>query len=286
MDIKVEEEWIEAKDEFIKSGKKLIVIGCSDSGKSTFILYLANEIYKTGKKVGILDLDIGQSNIGPPGTIGFGIVKKNINNLLEMEYEKLYFIGDVSPKGNLLQMIVGGFKLLNEMEKYNLDYILIDSTGLVDGLIGEVLKQNKIEILNPDFIILFEKNDERENLIKPFIFDNKKIIRLKPSLNSIERTRLERIEYRNNRFREYFFNSKEFEIHFKEENILSSNFKKFIPLRNSIVGFLDKDRFLICLGVLKKIDLDKNTIIVNLPESDFKMIKFIKFSNLQYQYGV
>jgi len=286
MDIKVEEEWIKAKDEFIKSGKKLIVIGCSDSGKSTFILYLANEIYKTGKKVGILDLDIGQSNIGPPGTIGFGIVKKNLNSLLETESEKLYFIGDVSPKGNLLQMVVGGFKLLNEMEKYNLDYILIDTTGLVDGLIGEVLKQNKIEILNPDFIILFEENNERENLIKPFIFDNKIILRLKPSSNSIERTRLERIEYRNNRFREYFFNSKEFEIYFKEENILTSNLKKFIPLQNSIVGFLDKDRFLICLGVLKKIDLDKNTIIVNLPESDFKRIKFIKFSNLQYQYGV
>lgn len=286
MDIKVEEEWIKAKDEFIKSGKKLIVIGCSDSGKSTFILYLANEIYKTGKKVGILDLDIGQSNIGPPGTIGFGIVKKNLNSLLETESEKLYFIGDVSPKGNLLQMIVGGFKLLNEMEKYNLDYILIDTTGLVDGLIGEVLKQNKIEILNPDFIILFEENNERENLIKPFIFDNKIILRLKPSSNSIERTRLERIEYRNNRFREYFFNSKEFEIYFKEENILTSNLKKFIPLQNSIVGFLDKDRFLICLGVLKKIDLDKNTIIVNLPESDFKRIKFIKFSNLQYQYSV
>jgi|YelNatPaOPRAMG01_1025707.scaffolds.fasta_scaffold02877_21 polynucleotide 5'-hydroxyl-kinase GRC3/NOL9 len=286
MDIKVEEEWIKAKDEFIKSGKKLIVIGCSDSGKSTFILYLANEIYKTGKKVGILDLDIGQSNIGPPGTIGFGIVKKNLNSLLETESEKLYFIGDVSPKGNLLQMVVGGFKLLNEMEKYNLDYILIDTTGLVDGLIGEVLKQNKIEILNPDFIILFEENNERENLIKPFIFDNKIILRLKPSSNSIERTRLERIEYRNNRFREYFFNSKEFEIYFKEENILTSNLKKFIPLQNSIVGFLDKDRFLICLGVLKKIDLDKNTIIVNLPESDFKRIKFIKFSNLQYQYSV
>jgi polynucleotide 5'-hydroxyl-kinase GRC3/NOL9 len=286
MDIKVEEEWIKAKDEFIKSGKKLIVIGCSDSGKSTFILYLANEIYKTGKKVGILDLDIGQSNIGPPGTIGFGIVKKNLNSLLETESEKLYFIGDVSPKGNLLQMVVGGFKLLNEMEKYNLDYILIDTTGLVDGLIGEVLKQNKIEILNPDFIILFEENNERENLIKPFIFDNKIILRLKPSSNSIERTRLERIEYRNKRFREYFFNSKEFEIYFKEENILTSNLKKFIPLQNSIVGFLDKDRFLICLGVLKKIDLDKNTIIVNLPESDFKRIKFIKFSNLQYQYSV
>ncbi|HQP00643.1 MAG TPA: Clp1/GlmU family protein, partial [Caldisericia bacterium] len=204
MNIIVEKEWIKTKDDFIKNGKKLMVIGGSDSGKSTFILYLANEIFKIGKKVGVLDLDIGQSNIGPPGTISFGIVKKNLNNLSEIEPDKMYFIGGVSPKGNLLQLVVGSFKLLKAMEKEFLDYILIDTTGLVNGIIAEVLKHNKIEILDPDYIIIFENENEIDNLIKPFIYGNKKIVKIKPSSNSIERTRLERMEYRNKKFREYF----------------------------------------------------------------------------------
>ena len=280
MNIIVEKEWIKTKDDFIKNGKKLMVIGGSDSGKSTFILYLANEIFKIGKKVGVLDLDIGQSNIGPPGKIGFGKVRKNLNNLSEIKPEKMYFIGEVSPKGNLLQLVVGSFKLLKEMEKEFLDYILIDTTGLVNGIIAEVLKHNKIEVLDPDYIIIFENENEIDNLIKPFIYGNKKIIKIKPSSNSIERTRLERIEYRNKKFREYFSNSKRVEIHFNENNIIGYDFKKYTPLQNSIVGLLDKDRFLLCLGILESINEDRDSMIIKAPIDDKNEIKFIKFSNL------
>ncbi len=280
MNIIVEKELIKTKDYFIKNGKKLMVIGGSDSGKSTFILYLANEIFKIGKKVGVLDLDIGQSNIGPPGKIGFGKVRKNLNNLSEIKPEKMYFIGGVSPKGNLLQLVVGSFKLLKGMEKEFLDYILIDTTGLVNGIIAEVLKHNKIEVLDPDYIIIFENENEIDNLIKPFIYGNKKIIKIKPSSNSIERTRLERIEYRNKKFREYFSNSKRVEIHFNENNIIGYDFKKYTPLQNSIVGLLDKDRFLLYLGILESIDKDRDSMIIKAPIDDKNEIKFIKFSNL------
>lgn len=280
MNIIVEKEWTKTKDDFIKNGKKLMVIGGSDSGKSTFILYLANEIFKIGKKVGVLDLDIGQSNIGPPGTIGFGKVRKNLNNLSEIEPKRMYFIGGVSPKGNLLQLVVGSFKLLKEMEKEFLDYIMIDTTGLVNGIIAEVLKHNKIEVLDPDYIIIFENENEIDNLIKPFIYGNKKIIKIKPSSNSIERTRLERIEYRNKKFREYFSNSKRVEIHFNENNIIGYDLKKYTPLQNSIVGLLDKNRFLLYLGILESINEDRDSMIIKAPIDDKNEIKFIKFSNL------
>ncbi|HPB34473.1 MAG TPA: Clp1/GlmU family protein [Caldisericia bacterium] len=282
MNIIIEKEWIKTKDNFIKNGKKLMVIGVSDSGKSTFILYLANEIFKIGKKVGVLDLDIGQSNIGPPGTISFGIVKKNLNNLSEIEPDKMYFIGGVSPKGNLLQLVVGSFKLLKAMEKEFLDYILVDTTGLVNGMIAEVLKHNKIEVLDPDYIIIFENENEIDNLIKPFIYGNKKIVKIKPSSNSIERTRLERMEYRNKKFREYFSNSKRIKIHFNENNIISYDSKKYTPLQNSIVGLLDKDRFLLYLGILESIDNDRDSMIIRAPIIKEKEIKFIKFSNLYF----
>ena len=282
MNIIIEKEWIKTKDNFIKNGRKLMVIGGSDSGKSTFILYLANEIFKIGKSVGVLDLDIGQSNIGPPGTIGFGIVRENLNNLSEIEPDKMYFIGGVSPKGNLLQLVVGSFKLLKEMEKKFLDYILIDTTGLVNGMIAEVLKHNKIEVLDPDYIIIFEDENEIDNLINPFIYENKKIVKIKPSSNSIERTRLERMEYRNKKFREYFSNSKRIKIHFNENNIIGYDLKKYTPLQNSIVGLLDKDRFLLYLGILESIDNDRDSMIIRASIIKEKEIKFIKFSNLYF----
>ncbi|MCX8094727.1 MAG: Clp1/GlmU family protein [Caldisericia bacterium] len=275
-------EWEETKDKFLSKGKKLIVIGGSDSGKSTFILYLTNSILSLGKKVGVLDLDIGQSNIGPPGTIGYGIPDKEIDNLNSITPKKMIFIGSVSPKGNLLQIIIGARKLLDTMEKEELDYILIDTTGLVDGFIAEVLKHNKIEALNPDFIVLFQKENERENLIKPFLYDGKEIVKLRITENAKERTRVERIEYRNKKFIEYFKNSKKVEIFFKEHNILGYNIEKIEPAHNSIVGLLDKERFLLYLGVLEKFNREKKSIIIDSPIGEEKGIKFIKFSNLIY----
>lgn len=278
----VPSEWEEVREKFLSKGKKLIVIGGSDSGKSTFILYLVNSILSIGKKVGVLDLDIGQSNIGPPGTIGYGIPEKEIENLDSISPKRMVFIGAVSPKGNLLQIIVGARKLIDSMEKENLDYILIDTTGLVDGTIAEVLKHNKIEALNPDFIVLFQKEDERENLVKPFLFNGKEIVKLKINEIVRERTRLERIEYRNKKFSEYFKKSKRVEIFFKEHNILGYNIERIDPPHNSIVGLLDKERFLLYLGILEKFNREKKSIIIDSPIGEEKGIKFIKFSSLIY----
>lgn len=278
----VPSEWDEVKDKFIDKGKKLICIGGSDSGKTTFILYLTNSIVSLGKRVGVLDLDIGQSNIGPPGTIGYGIVDSTIDSLDMIKPKKMVFIGTVSPKGNLLQIIVGARKLLDSMEKEEIDYILIDTTGLVEGIIAEVLKHNKIESLNPDFIVLFQKESERENLIKPFLFDGREIFRLKISNGVRERSRIERIEYRKKKFYEYFKNSKRVEIFFKEHNILGYNIEKLDPPYKSIVGLLDKERFLLYLGILEKFNREKRSIIIDSPIGEEKGIKFIKFSNLLF----
>ncbi|MCD6168595.1 MAG: hypothetical protein J7J33_04745, partial [Caldisericia bacterium] len=201
MEIKPSEEWIEIGEVFERKGGRLFVIGASDSGKTTFLLFILNFLIKKGKRVGMLDLDIGQSSIGPPTTVGFGIANKEVETLTEIKPEKLYFVGSVSPKGHLLQILIGAEKLIREVEKHRVDHLLVDTTGLVDGPVAEILKEAKIEIINPDFIILFEEKGERENLIKPFIFSEKRIIRVKPSPYVSQRDREERIKYREERFK-------------------------------------------------------------------------------------
>ena len=174
MEIKPSEEWIEIGEVFERKGGRLFVIGASDSGKTTFLLFMLNFLIKKGKRVGMLDLDIGQSSIGPPTTVGFGIANKEVKVLTEIEPKKLYFVGSVSPKGHLLQILIGAEKLIREVEKHRVDHLLVDTTGLVDGPVAEILKEGKIEIINPDFIILFEEKEEREIfLFLSFLIDNR-----------------------------------------------------------------------------------------------------------------
>ena len=53
----------------------VVVIGESDTGKTTLVTALANAAFARGFGVGIVDADLGQSEIGPPTTIGLGRVR-------------------------------------------------------------------------------------------------------------------------------------------------------------------------------------------------------------------
>ena len=279
MEIKPSEEWIEIGEVFERKGGRLFVIGASDSGKTTFLLFMLNFLIKKGKRVGMLDLDIGQSSIGPPTTVGFGIANKEVETLTEIKPEKLYFVGSVSPKGHLLQILIGAEKLIREVEKHRVDHLLVDTTGLVDGPVAEILKEAKIEIINPDFIILFEEKEERENLIKPFIFSEKRIIRVKPSPYVSQRDREERIKYRENRFKEYFKDRKILKIIFSEKNLLGIDLNYEIPPPGTLISLLDKDRFSVSLGVVKSFDKEGGAMTIVVPSSFHdKEVKFIKFS--------
>ena len=279
MEIKPSKEWTEIGKVFERKGRKLVVIGASDSGKTTFLLFILNFLIKKGKRVGMLDFDIGQSSIGPPTTVGFGIINKEIESFSEIKPEKLYFIGSVSPKGYLLQMLIGAEKLTKESEKYRIDYLLVDTTGLVDGPVAEILKEAKIEIINPDFIILFEEDKERENLVKPFIYSEKKIIRLRPSPHASQRSREERIKYREERFKEYFKEERIIRIVFSDKNLLGIDLNYEIPPPGTLISLLDKNRFSVSLGVVKSFDKEGSTMTVMVPSSFCnKDIKFIKFS--------
>ena len=279
MEIKPSEEWIEIGEVFERKGGRLFVIGASDSGKTTFLLFILNFLIKKGKRVGMLDLDIGQSSIGPPTTVGFGIANKEVKVLTEIEPKKLYFVGSVSPKGHLLQILIGAEKLIREVEKHRVDHLLVDTTGLVDGPVAEILKEAKIEIINPDFIILFEEKGERENLVKPFIFSEKRIIRVKPSPYVSQRDREERIKYRENRFKEYFKDRKILKIIFSEKNLLGIDLNYEIPPPGTLISLLDRDRFCISLGIVKNFDREDGTMTIVVPSSFHdKEVKFIKFS--------
>src|SRR5918999_822328 len=49
-----------------------MVIGEGDTGKTTLVTALANALVERGFRVAVLDADLGQSEIGPPTTIGLG----------------------------------------------------------------------------------------------------------------------------------------------------------------------------------------------------------------------
>ena len=163
----VPRSWDEAVN-MLMSTKRFIsvVLGDVDVGKSSFILYLANRLVSERYKIGIIDCDIGQSDIGPPGTIGLSILDNPIYSYSDAELFNAYFIGDKTPTGHLLPIVLGSRKMLEEAFDAGVDGVLVNTTGFIYGGVARALKLYKIEVLKPTHIFGLQYRHELEPLIR------------------------------------------------------------------------------------------------------------------------
>ncbi len=155
--------------EMIASLEKPVVmfIGDVDSGKTTSLTFVANELVNLGYRVGIVDSDLGQKGILPPATVSLGIVEENFPSLSEIEPYLHYFIGITTPSQYIGETVVG-VKRLVDVARSLADVVLIDTTGFVTGP-GFELKRLKIEAVRPDLAVFIESTGERERAIEELI---------------------------------------------------------------------------------------------------------------------
>lgn len=169
----IRRNWDTCKETLVTPGK-VIVIGDRDTGKTEFCKSLVNIGLKKSYKVGILDLDVGQSHIGPPGSLGFGIATKKIKNLSQIPATIVYPIWKLSPSG-VTEHIITGLKILLTKIPSDVNFIVIDTTGYIRTQEAIELKIRKIESINPDHIVFLEHNTELEHLAT--MFPREKIFR-------------------------------------------------------------------------------------------------------------
>jgi polynucleotide 5'-hydroxyl-kinase GRC3/NOL9 len=151
----------------VEKGGMCVALGGMDSGKTTFLSMVAAVAVRVGRTVAYLDTDVGQTTIGPPTTIGLKYVKEDADLSAEAlaRPDAIYFVGDTSPQGHLLPLIVGSSKLAEEARRSGADIILVDTTGLIGGTLGQILKFHKIEALRPEWIVGFQRGEELEPIL-------------------------------------------------------------------------------------------------------------------------
>ncbi len=217
--------------EAVVNHRVILMMGGKDTGKTTCTKDLANELFRRGYSVGIIDADVGQSDIGPPTTIGFGIVERVLEKLGDVVVRHFYFSGSVSPKGHVLQIITGIRKMLDKALDSGVRKILIDTTGLVTGQLGRILKEHKIAVANPDVIICLQKSQECEHILKPYrLFRKPRIIRCIPDSQCRLRSQSDRRDFRETAFRQYFSGAGAITFSLREIGILGSRLFSGLPL--------------------------------------------------------
>ncbi|MBN1154014.1 hypothetical protein JXB12_03755 [candidate division KSB1 bacterium] len=195
-------------DELVRSGGRIMLIGATDSGKTTLTKQLLNVLTAKGGPVGFLDADIGQSTIGLPGTIG-AAVYHTFDMEMGMERQATdvaySFIGSFSPVLIQLEMISGTMKMLRFLDQRDCKAIVIDTTGLVHGKVGIRLKRYKIECIRPDHMIFLI--DDRDVSVLGDLYSacsDTKVHTIGKNPHVSQRSMETRRQYRMERFRNHF----------------------------------------------------------------------------------
>jgi polynucleotide 5'-hydroxyl-kinase GRC3/NOL9 len=115
--------------------RRIVVLGPTDAGKSTFIHALALE-----REAQLIDLDPGQKMIGPPGTATLGRIRSD-------RLEKMIFLGTTSASA-LGAIARAGAALAAAAE----GRFIVNTAGFVRGL-GARLQALTVAAIAPDLIV-------------------------------------------------------------------------------------------------------------------------------------
>jgi polynucleotide 5'-hydroxyl-kinase GRC3/NOL9 len=199
---RINPDWKRLASRIVMPNQCVLVLGPSDAGKSTFCRYLIDYACAASLKVAFVDADVGQSQIGPPTTIGMKLfepapdgaephlpfgghengtattqensgtksqqiedTKKNRSDQFSHKADALYFVGALSPQRNLLPILTGTRLMVDAGLNAGADFTVIDTTGYVHDGAAVMLKQQKIDLIRPHHLVCIGRSKDLERIV-------------------------------------------------------------------------------------------------------------------------
>lgn len=279
MEIIPEPQWKGLIEALVKHKGTALLLGATDSGKSTLAKYLIKRLVSENIRVSIVDSDVGQSSIGLPGTISMKVFC-NQRDVENFRFDRMSFIGTANPAKNLSVMI-NETKRLVDICREKSEITLIDTTGLIAGELGKALKIRKVRAVKPVHIIAVQRDDELEHILS--LIESIRIHRVRASRMAKCRSRAYRIRYRKTKLNEYFTKTalSEFLVS-THDAVLFYHGKTFSPKdkdfpENTVVGLNHNDDTM-ALGLIA--ETSQNSIVFKSPIISLKGINRLVFGDM------
>lgn len=203
VDLHIPDGWRQAV-EALRADRRvrtIVVLGETASGKTTFARYLHGELSRESRAA-YLDGDPGQSEVGPPCTVGLRLPAEDPRAGEEVH---LRFVGSTSPQGHLLPTLTGVRRLLDRALDRKAERIVLDSCGLVEGPMARELQYHLIDLLQPEAIVALKRGRSLPSLLKSFRRRPGLLLLWLPvSPYAAEKPPDARRQHRRERFRRYF----------------------------------------------------------------------------------
>jgi polynucleotide 5'-hydroxyl-kinase GRC3/NOL9 len=196
--------WNEAAQVAERQGGVAVIVGDVDSGKSSFCTFLANVTVRSGLRVGVVDGDVGQSDIGPPTTVSSARASQPVLSLRELESETSFFVGDTSPSSSPDKLIRLLVKLKEHLNRSS-DVVILNTDGWIGDPAALRFKEKLVHEIKPDLVLGLSRGEEIDPLLNILSSASLKLSR---STYSRVRSKEERKDAREAGYRRFLSGSK------------------------------------------------------------------------------
>lgn len=245
---------------------KVLAIGDVDSGKSTLCTYLVNILLNEYPNVSVIDADVGQSDIGPPTTIGLGMTDGYLLSLADLDPASMFFVGHTSP-ASATDKVILGIKKLMELRSMDHDPIIINTDGWIADEEACAFKARMINEISPDLVVAIQSDCEADPIMETV---RTTAIKVQSPTVIRKRTRDERRKLRELSYRKHLTGAVTRHIDFDKVRLKGSEVRNGRLLAatqklHSIVGFLNDNDLLLGIGILKGVEQRNGILRIYTP---------------------
>ncbi len=279
-DLEIPAQWEGPLHEVRGGWQRVIILGATDTGKSTLCWWLARELSEDSRTA-VVDADVGQSRIGPPAAVGW--------RFTDADSGEFCFVGEVTPAPHPADCVAGTIRLVQRAEAAGADSVVVDTSGYVDGPGAISLKKAKIELLAPVLVIALGETARLAPLTRPFATDEGiKALHLPAAECCGEKSRDQRGRWREALFAEWLRGSEMQQIDWADKAVINlpdeRNMREHGPeeWRGLLLGLLDGQRLGLALGLLRGIDY-RNERLTILAPPEAQAAQAIQFGRLRLE---
>jgi len=272
----------------------VVMLGPVDVGKTTTATAIANAALRAGRSVVVVDADTGQSDIGPPATVGLAVARTPVRSMEQFPPAAAFFVGDTSPRNVHRYLIEGTVRAVEWARVRQVEVVVVDTTGWVEGPAAADARGQEMRRIRPQHVVALQRDVEVESILARVPPDIT-LHRLRPSPDVRSRPQEVRREMRMMRFRHYFASAQRHTVDlgalpaarpaiYGGRIIPQHRMLTDIPqgaLRHLLVGLVDQSGWLAAMGSVVDVVPVRQAVVVAAPLGSLAGVSALQWGALR-----
>ncbi len=142
----------------------IMLIGAADSGKTSLARHLVDDAVSSGLSTAYVDGDVGAATVGPPSCAGLRFLESPADLATLHQADELRFVGSTHAEDVVLPHVVALASLVERAQR-RAEFVVLDTSDVVAGVIGQTIKYHLMELCRPSLVIALQRGAEMEPIV-------------------------------------------------------------------------------------------------------------------------